>query len=546
MRCKTRMLEEGSPDSLVYSRAMAPAAVSKIPRDLSRVLGWRRVRVVLITSLLLSMLVLPGWQASWGVLFVRLVFVGLVQLLVFGLFERWPRRLPRWLARWVLQVVGVAIVVPFALAIVYSLTTFGDAVPLDAEQDRAWRASAMMTGLGILLAPWIAMSALYRHISGEAQRQALAFELERSEFERKALDARLRLLQAQVEPHFLFNTLANVRELVDSGSPQASTVLGSLIAYLRAAVPRLHEPATTMGQELELVRAYLEVMHMRMPDRLQFTLHADDEALALRCPPMTLLTLVENAVRHGIDPSEEGGRIEVHVRVRDGRCRAQVIDTGVGLQQAGDGLGTGLSNLRERLQLAFGGDAQLRLSCARSRTASAPRSSSRRGGARHDAPTSDRADRRRRAAAAQAARAPARGGLARAGRGRAGAQRSRGGRAVRGAAARHLLPRRAHAGLVGRRGRALHRSPRAPRVRHRVRPVRGAGLRAGRARLPGEAGRARAPRRHGGAAAGTAARRAAAAPTPRRCWSSSRRACARTTARRRCAGSARRSGSRCA
>ena len=329
-------------------------------------LGWRRVRVVLIVSLLLSILMLSGWQASWGVLFVRLVFVGLVQLLVFGLFERWPARLPRWLARWVLQVVGVAIVVPFALAIAYSLTTFGDAVPWPENKLRM-QGYAMLSGLGVLLTPWIAMSALYRHISGEAQRQALAFDLERSEYERNALDARLRLLQAQVEPHFLFNTLANVRELVESGSPQASTVLGSLIAYLRAAVPRLHEPATTMGQELELVRAYLEVMHMRMPDRLQFTLHADDEALALSCPSMTLLTLVENAVRHGIDPSEEGGRIEVNVRVRDGRCRAQVIDTGVGMQQAGAGQGTGLSNLRERLQLAFGSDTQLRLSALQPR-----------------------------------------------------------------------------------------------------------------------------------------------------------------------------------
>jgi LytS/YehU family sensor histidine kinase len=190
----------------------------------------------------------------------------------------------------------------------------------------------------------------------------MAFELERGELERKALDSRLRLLQAQVEPHFLFNTLANVRELVDSGSPQASTVLASLIAYLRAAVPRLHEPAATFGQELDLVRSYLEVMHMRMPDRLQYLLQADESTATLYCPPMALLTLVENAVRHGIDPSEDGGRIEVRVTEKDGRCRAQVIDTGVGLRQDGDGLGTGLSTLRERLQLIFGNEAHLRLS----------------------------------------------------------------------------------------------------------------------------------------------------------------------------------------
>ena len=339
---------------------MAAVNPSTTPKRRARVLGWRRLRVVLIVSLLLSLLMLGGWKASWAVLFTRMALVGLAQLLVFGLFERWPARLPRWLARWVLQVVGVAVVVPFALAIAYSLTTIGDAVPWPHDKQRM-QGFGMISGLGILLAPWIAMSALYRHISGEAQRQALAFELERSEYQRTAVETRLRLLQAQVEPHFLFNTLANVRELVDSGSPQASTVLDSLIAYLRAAVPRLHEQGTTLGQEIELVRAYLQVMHMRMPDRLRFTLDVEDAALALACPPMTLLTLVENAVRHGIDPGEEGGRIDIRVRVRDGRCRAEIVDTGVGLARVGDGLGTGLSNLRERLQLAFGDAAQLRL-----------------------------------------------------------------------------------------------------------------------------------------------------------------------------------------
>ena len=164
-----------------------------------------------------------------------------------------------------------------------------------------------------------------------------------------------------MEPHFLFNTLANVRELVDSGSPQASKVLDTLITYLRGVVPRLQDQASTVEQEVQMVRAYLELMHMRMPDRLEFAFDVDAAALPLRCPPTTLLTLVENAVRHGIDPSERGGRIDVRVGVKNGRCRAQVIDTGVGLKRAGDGLGTGLSTLRERLQLAFAGDAKVEL-----------------------------------------------------------------------------------------------------------------------------------------------------------------------------------------
>lgn len=339
---------------------MADATPPAIPPSFAPLLGWPRVRVVLFTSLLLSVIFLVAWKSSWAALFVRLLIVGFGQLLAFGLFERWPARLPSWLARWVLQVLAVAVVVPFALAVAYSLTTFGDSLPWPRNSLRM-SGFRMIFGMAILFSPWIAMSALYRQISGAAQRQALSFQLERSHFERNAIETRLRLLQAQVEPHFLFNTLANVRELVESGSPQASIVLGHLIAYLRAAVPRLNASAATMGQEVELVRAYLEVMHMRIPDRLQFTVNADDEALSMDCPPMTLLTLVENAVRHGIDPSEVGGRIEVRVRVRDGRCRAEVIDTGVGLASPGDGLGTGLSNLRERLKLAFGGDARLNL-----------------------------------------------------------------------------------------------------------------------------------------------------------------------------------------
>lgn len=335
--------------------------LSPKPEGVARVLGWRRLRYPFGAAALLGLLLTPGWKGHVWVLFVRLFFIALTTTLAFGFFERWPARMPRRIARWVVQVVAVAVAIPLAVFVAYVATTQGDSAPFWQESERLM-GFGIMTFMGLLLAPWMAVSALIGQINGAVQRQALAFELERSELERNALDARMRLLQAQVEPHFLFNTLANVRELVDSGSSQASTVLGSLIAYLRAAVPRLHDPATTLGQELDLVRAYLEVMHMRIPDRLQYMLHVDDAALTLLCPPMTLLSLVENAVRHGIDPSEDGGRIEVRVTLRDGRCRAQVIDTGVGLRPTGGSLGTGLATLRERLQLVFGHDAQLRLS----------------------------------------------------------------------------------------------------------------------------------------------------------------------------------------
>ena len=331
------------------------------PPEIAPLLGWRRLRTTLLVVLGVFVLALAGWTGSATVLAARLLMVGLILLMVFGLLERWPRRLPGWAERWALQMAGVAVAVPFALIVAYVFTSQGYSLPFWKDGQRQ-AGFAMLLLLCLLVAPWAAAAALLRQITGRARTQALAFQLERSELERRAVEGRLRLLQARVEPHFLFNTLANVRELVESGSPRAAEVLASLVAYLRAAVPRLHAPASSLGQELDLVRAYLEVMHMRMPDRLQFVVLADEAARVMPCPAMAVLTLVENAVRHGIDPSEEGGRIEVRAELRAGRLRVQVLDTGRGLHDGGEGLGTGLATLRERLHLLHGDAASLCLS----------------------------------------------------------------------------------------------------------------------------------------------------------------------------------------
>ncbi|MGY0556932.1 MULTISPECIES: sensor histidine kinase [unclassified Lysobacter] len=340
---------------------MLSSAIPAKKHGLALLLGWRRLRFTLSASIALGLLISVGFTSTLLSVLARAVAIGLFAMLVFGLFEQWPTRLPVWLARWVLQVLGVAMAMPLGTYIIYILMTDTGALPFWQDEERL-SGFAMFSILGVLVAPWAALAALVWQKDALARHQAVAFELERSELERQALDARLHLLQAQVTPHFLFNTLANVQALVNTGSPRASAVLDSLVAYLRAAVPRLHDPATTLGQELQLVRAYLELMHMRMPDRLQFALHVDESALRLRCPPMTLLTLVENAVHHGIDPSEEGGRIDIYVQRRGGRCILRVTDTGVGLQALGNGLGTGLSTLRERLRLIFAGAAELRVS----------------------------------------------------------------------------------------------------------------------------------------------------------------------------------------
>jgi hypothetical protein len=350
--------EEDSTGSLDYPSVMAAVSLPPPPRGLALAFGWRRLRFTLLFSFFWGALFGIGWTSGWWSAVVRFLAVGLVAMMVFGLFEQWPKRLPGWLPRWILQVFAVAACVPFTTVTLWIWSTEPGAPPFWEVKDRM-EGFGTLTGFGIFMSPWVALGALVRQKEALAREQALALDLARSEADRLALDARLNLLQAQVAPHFLFNTLANIQALVETGSPKAPEVLRSLVAYLRAAVPRLNEPVTTLGQEVELVRAYLDLMRMRLPDRLTFTLNVDEAARPLRCPPMTLLSLVENAVRHGIDPSEEGGSITIDVRVAEGRCWIRVADSGAGLQHSDRGLGTGLAALRERLALVFGDSAKL-------------------------------------------------------------------------------------------------------------------------------------------------------------------------------------------
>jgi len=316
----------------------------------------RRVGVALPISIGVALLLLILWKSPKSALFLRAITLGLSATTVFSLFEVWPRRLPRGYERWILQVVAVGAAMPLTLFVMHRQATSPGARPFFEDHD--W----MLVGsAALLVAPWAAVATVVRQKEAFARDQKLMFALERSELERQALDARLHLLRAQVAPHFLFNTLANVQALVDTGSPRASAVLRSLTAYLRAAVPLLNESAATIERELHLVRPYLELMQMRMPDRFDYAIDVDESALQVRCPPTTVLTLVENAVRHGIDPSEEGGRIDVEIARVGERCVVRVTDTGAGLQQSAHSLGSGLSTLRERLQLIFGNAAHLRL-----------------------------------------------------------------------------------------------------------------------------------------------------------------------------------------
>ncbi len=185
---------------------------------------------------------------------------------------------------------------------------------------------------------------------------------------RQLMEARLQALQAQVEPHFLYNTLANVQALTEVDPPAANKMVGHLIEYLRAALPKMRETSSTIGQEVELARAYLNILKMRMGARLDFTIQVPEELNGVSFPPLMLPSLVENAVKHGLEPVREGGRIDVIAEKVGERFRIIVKDTGRGLAANGTtsanaetGGGVGLSNIRERLLALYGETAKLSL-----------------------------------------------------------------------------------------------------------------------------------------------------------------------------------------
>jgi hypothetical protein len=185
----------------------------------------RRVTVALVMAAIVGFGMMWTWGGSRSALFFRTGVISLAGAAAFSLFETRPRRLPRWVQRWVLQVVTVGASMPIAAAAVYLLSTPSGAPPFWHEPAR-FNGWTHLTIAGLLVAPWTAVAAIVRQKEAFARDQELTFALERSELERQTLDARLRLLQAQVAPHFLFNTLANVQALVD----RARTAAGPAVS----------------------------------------------------------------------------------------------------------------------------------------------------------------------------------------------------------------------------------------------------------------------------------------------------------------------------
>ena len=190
-------------------------------------------------------------------------------------------------------------------------------------------------------------------------------ELDRTRRSRLAFESRLQAMQARIEPQFLFNTLAQVERLYEDDPAQAGNMLDALISYLRAAMPMMRDTSSTVGREIELARAYLDIVRLRLGERLSVAIEAPPGANDIRMPPMMLLPLIDHAIVRGLEPATGAsagagaGAIRIHTDVRDGRLRLTIHDSGVGF--APETGGDGIAALRERLDALYGSSARLEL-----------------------------------------------------------------------------------------------------------------------------------------------------------------------------------------
>ena len=196
----------------------------------------------------------------------------------------------------------------------------------------------------------------------EAETLSANAAAERASMQRQLSEAKMQMMQAQVEPHFLFNTLASVEYLIETDPPRASAMQRSLIKYLRAVLPQMRENAlvTNLGREADMVVAYLNLLKMRMEERLTVDFDVPEGLRTAAFPPMMLQSMVENAIKHGLEAKPEGGTLKVRAEVAHSKLRVIVTDNGLGFGAIpSDGTGLGLMTIRERLKLLHGNQGQL-------------------------------------------------------------------------------------------------------------------------------------------------------------------------------------------
>lgn len=294
-----------------------------------------------------------GWWHWYKINLIVALFIGFAIRALFALGHLWlgldgVRRLQgfRRLAYFIaIPNLGVAIGWPLGATVVGY-----DAITWRVLEDPNALAASVLLAVVISLVFYMLFSAGARRLQAE----------------KRAAEAQLRLLQGQIEPHFLFNTLANVSSLMDDDVSRAKLMLETFTDYLRASLGSMRRTEATLGGELDLVSHYLQLMKTRMEERLRYTVECEPDVRDVAMPPFLLQPLVENALHHGLEPKVEGGSVRVSARRDGAELVLEVLDDGMGQDatRRRPGAGMALANVRERLQTQYGQAASLTLNPA--------------------------------------------------------------------------------------------------------------------------------------------------------------------------------------
>jgi sensor histidine kinase YesM len=312
--------------------------------------SWRTLALILaINTGIAGLLFIEETRPFWHP-FISAQSIGLSIAIAVRLVAPWRKTHPIWRlvgAVFVGTVVGVFLLIALKGYVIF--------------HDEHYRFGTGMMNVGgffgtglfaMAVAMCVSLFFMFQFREARVRAEMLKAEADRNMLSRQAIEAELKLMQAQIEPHFLFNTLASVQFLTETDPPKAGMMLGHLLSYLRAALPQLRSNSTTLGQEIELAQAYLSIMQMRMGSRLSFSIDVPEQLRSHAFPPMLLMSLVENAVKHGLEPQAAGGTIRIEAHPRGDQLAVSVADNGRGLAGA-IGKGVGLTNLRERLRALY-------------------------------------------------------------------------------------------------------------------------------------------------------------------------------------------------
>jgi sensor histidine kinase YesM len=321
---------------------------------------FKRVGLIMLLLALLGTVVFLAFPGKLGLLEAVIIAEVVGLSLSFALVGVWfnYRYLTRLKPIKIVQTVLVSVLA--ALAGMSAILLVKGQPVFESLAQAAPRLALATLGVGGGMLLLMGMVALYRNRQYDALAVQLEHDAERERLARQLSEAQLRLLRSQIEPHFLFNTLGAVQQLAEAGAPRSAELTANLIDFLRASMEEMRADQVSLADEFKLVEAYLKVMQVRLGGRLRFTLQLPEALCTAQVPGMVVLTLVENAIKHGIEPALRGGEVRVTAIRTGDAIDISVHDSGAGLAGV-PGQGIGLQNVRERLQLAYHGGASFAL-----------------------------------------------------------------------------------------------------------------------------------------------------------------------------------------